>query len=303
MTTDPVAEVFHNLGARVEDGGMLYSVIKASDFFTSDIERRSPGSEYKVVEGADPEQKLATVEDYGGKFQITSEQISRNDVSYLDQQVTQLSNTIARKLDVVAMAMVVALVIDDNIVTGHNWTNLVTVSPLDDITPSASRLTADLSAAQLASDLQELGIKHGLLIVQTNQAHALRVAYGDNLDDMLKSAGVGLFSNPRVTAGTGTVQSGQHRWIRAPADRRSLGRQSHPIDVGAGLRRTGVCRRQALRRQEDHRPGRLTREDIMTAIEFDNEQGTTLLALLDLPIDTYPADHCHPGSGRGPGQG
>ncbi|QNI06498.1 hypothetical protein GAN17_09455 [Mycobacterium kubicae] len=194
---------FRTLGVRLETGGLLYSVIQASDFFTSDVEKRAPRAEYKVVEGVDPEPKLALVADYGGKFQVGVEEITRNNTSYLSQQTDQLANTIARKLDVLAMAELSAAVTGDNIVTGHNWSNLVTVGPLDDLTPSGSLPTADLSAAQLASDLQELGVKHNLLIVHPNQAHSLRVAYGDKLDAMLKSANIeSMFSNPRVAAGT-----------------------------------------------------------------------------------------------------
>ena len=48
-------------------------------------------------------------------------------------------------------------------------------------------------------------MKHNLLIVYPNQAHALRTAYGDGLDDMLKSAGIELFSNPRMTPGVAYV--------------------------------------------------------------------------------------------------
>lgn len=196
-------KLFRGLGAQVEGGGMIYSVVQASDFYVAhDVEQRSPGSEYRVLEGVDPDPKLALVEDWGGRFQVLDEQRTRNNISYLDQQITQLSNTISRKLDTAAIAKVEAAIDAANTVTGHTWDGLVFVGPLDAITPSANRPTADLSAAQLASDLQELGVKHDLLIVHPNQAHALRVAYGENLDAMLTSAGIGLFSNPRMTAGT-----------------------------------------------------------------------------------------------------
>lgn len=198
---------FSNLGAPVTGGGMLYSVVQASDFYSTDVEKRSPGNEYRVVEGVDPEPKLAVVEDWGGKFQITDEQINRNDVSYLDQQTTQVANTIARRLDVAAMSAVADATIEA--VTGHDWSDLVLVGPETQLTPSGSRPTADLSAAQLAADLEELGVTHDLLVVHPNEAHSLRVAYGDGLDAMLKSAGVSLFANPRVAAGTAwAVQAG-----------------------------------------------------------------------------------------------
>ncbi|MGK9270329.1 hypothetical protein KXR83_04925 [Williamsia muralis] len=199
---------FGNLGAPVIGGGMLYSVVKASDFFTTDVEQRSPGGEYRVVEGVDPEPKLALVEDWGGKFQVTDEQKTRNDISYIDQQTTQLSNTIARRLDVAAMSAVALAIAGENQVPGHSWSDLVFVGPEVDLTPSHERPTADLSAAQLAADLQELGVKHDLLVVHPEQAHALRTAYDDNLEAMLKSAGLAMFSNPRVTAGTAWAVEG-----------------------------------------------------------------------------------------------
>lgn len=194
---------FRTYGGRIEGGGMLYSVIQASDFFTSDVEKRNTRSEYKIVEGVDPEPQLAVVEDWGGKFQVGQEEIIRNDTSYLDQQTTQLANTIARKLDIRAMATLEAAVTGANTVPGSDWSDLVTVGPEADLTPSAELPTADLSAAQLASDLQELGVKHDLLILHPNEAHSLRVAYGDKLAAMLSSADVSMFVNPRVTAGTG----------------------------------------------------------------------------------------------------
>jgi hypothetical protein len=99
-------KLFHGFGGRVQGGGILYAVVQASDFYTSDVEKRSPGGECKVVEG---------------------------------------------------MA----------------WCS----SARSTRSLRAPRSTADFSAAQLKSDLQELGVKHHLLIVHTNQANALRTAY------------------------------------------------------------------------------------------------------------------------------
>ncbi|MEC4763364.1 major capsid protein [Mycobacterium sherrisii] len=201
-------KLFHGYGAQVEGGGILYSVVQASDFYlATDVEQRSPGSEYKVVEGVDPDPRLALVSDWGGKFQVFEEHVLRNNVSYLDQQTTQLANTIARKLDTASIAAVEAALLDDetNTVAGHSWDGLTFVGPLDAITASAERPTADFSAAQLASDLQELGVKHDLLIVHPNQAAALRTAYAENLNDMLASAGLSMFANPRMAPGNAYV--------------------------------------------------------------------------------------------------
>jgi hypothetical protein len=207
LTDDQIVlpHLFHTLGVKVDGGGIIYAVVQASDFYTSDVEKRNPGGEYKIVEGVDPDPKLAVVSDWGGRFNITDEQRTRNNISYLDQQTTQLSNTLARKLDVAALAAIEAAIDSSNTVTGHSWDDLVFVGALDSITPSGERPTADFSAAQLKSDLQELGVKHNLLIVHPNQAAALRTAYAENLDDMLKSAGLSMFANPRVAAGSAYV--------------------------------------------------------------------------------------------------
>ncbi|GAA1681704.1 hypothetical protein MMUR_05460 [Mycolicibacterium murale] len=198
-------QFYHPLGGPVQGGAILYNILKASDLYTTDVEKRAPGAEYKVVEGVDPETQMATVNDWGGKFQVTAEQIKRNVVSYLDQQTTQLANTLTAKLDAAAMAAVEAAIDSANSLTGHSWEALTFVGPLTDITPSDERPTADFSAAQLKSDLQELGVKHDLLVVHPNQAHRLRTAYGDQLQAMLTSAGLSMFSNPRVTTGAAYV--------------------------------------------------------------------------------------------------
>lgn len=198
-------QFYHPLGAPVQGGAILYNVLKASDQYATDVEKRSPGAEYKVVEGVDPETQMATVNDWGGKFPMTVEQIKRNVVSYMDQQTTQLGNTLAKKLDVAAMAAIEAAIDSANTVTGHSWESLVFVGTLSSITASNDRPTADFSAAQLKSDLQELGVTHNLLVVHPNQAHKLRTAYGDQLQAMLESAGLSMFVNPRVPTGVAYV--------------------------------------------------------------------------------------------------
>jgi hypothetical protein len=179
--------------------------------FTSDVEQRVPGSEYRIVEGVDPTPKLAVLEDWGGRFQVTDEQISRNDINYLDQQTTQLSNTIARKLDNRAMAALSAANIG-TFTPATGWLDLKFVGPLDAITASSDRPSAHWAEVQEMADLEELGVKHDILIVAPEQAKQLRVAYGADLDAALESAGFtnGLYSNPRIPAGTAfAAQMGQ----------------------------------------------------------------------------------------------
>lgn len=191
----------------VQGGGILYSVTRATDQYLSDtLEERAPGSEYRELQGLDPEVKLATVKDWGGKFRIEDERRVRNDVDYLDQQTTQLANTIAKKVDdqgLKALNDALDSVISEQPdIIGHSWSSLVFEGPLTSITPNGQRPTADWSAAQLACDLQQLGAKMDVLVTSPASAHALRVAYGDKLDLALESAGLELRSNVKVAVGT-----------------------------------------------------------------------------------------------------
>jgi len=199
-------KLFRPLGSPVIGGGLLYSVIAASDYYASDVEKRAPGAEYRIVEGVDPTPQLAVVEDWGGRFQVTDEQITRNALNYLDQQTTQLANTIARKLDTRAVAALQASTIG-TLVPAAGWDDLTFVGPLTDLTPSAERPTAHFAEAQEMADLEELGVHHDILIVHPEQARQLRTAYAEGLDDMLASAGFteGMFANPRVPIGTAFV--------------------------------------------------------------------------------------------------
>lgn len=198
------------LGAPVTGGGILFHATAASDFYASDVEMRTPGAEYRVVEGVDPTPQLAVVEDWGGKFFIGDEQILRNTVNYLDQQTTQLANTIARKLDTRLMTKIGGAGIG-TLAPATGWDDLTFVGPLTDLTPSADRPTAHFAEVQEMADLEELGVKHDLLIVHPQQALHLRTAYAENLDAMLESAGFteGMFANPRVPIGVAyTLQQG-----------------------------------------------------------------------------------------------
>lgn len=206
-------KLFRMLGTQPANGAFLFNVLKATDYYVkNDIKGFvGPGDEFELVEPVDPDAKLALVEKFGGKFAISDEKARRNDSVYLDNHVTQLSNTIARKLDTQALAYLEAALADGaNTLPGHSWNDLVFEGPLDQITPSADRPTADFADVHLANALQQLGVTADTLIVNPIQARDLRTAYSDRLDDMLKSAGLAMFENARIPDGTAyAVESGQ----------------------------------------------------------------------------------------------
>lgn len=199
-----VDKLFSVVGAPVTGGGVLYSALTAADMvMPRDVEHRAPGGQYPVTAGEVPEPKLAPVEDFGGKFPVLDEHLSRNDVSYFDNQVTRLSNTIVRKVDERAIAYVesaIAALGGSGVVPGHDWGATI----LDGSTPTApsDRPTADFAAVQLAADLEELGAVYDTVLVNPAQRADLATVYGKDLAAVLASAGLELFVSPAVTAGT-----------------------------------------------------------------------------------------------------
>lgn len=205
---DLVMDKFFTPGPAPVGGSYLFVQAKASDKFLSpdaDVEETADGSEYPIVDGVDPDVRQALVRNYGGAFPVTDAQANRNLTSYLNGQVQQLTNSIVRKLNAAALAAVNEVIGAEQTIAGQSWENLIIVGPADSITPAALRPSADISAARLHAELQELGTVFDLLIVHPNQAHALRSAYGEQLDAMLKSSSVELFSTPRVAPGTAFV--------------------------------------------------------------------------------------------------
>jgi hypothetical protein len=180
---------------------MLFNSIQASDFSTAGpLEPRAPGSPYAEVEGVLPEPQLAPVQDFGGTFTCPVETVERNNVSFLDMETIQLANQITRTFDMRAIAAVEAAN-PASIAVSLPWDQAITVGPLANLTPSTELPSAHFAAAQELADLDELGTVLDTLLVHPSDARSLKTVYGQLLDDVLKSAGLAMFSNPRLTAG------------------------------------------------------------------------------------------------------
>lgn len=202
---------FTPLGERVAGRALVFSVPSYSDLFTTPIEERTPGAEYRSVEASEPTPRMVHVGDRGGWFEI-DDTLRRNTVAgadYLDSESRQLSNRIAASLDESAMAAIADSDIASVAILG-NWSALKTVGPLDQLTESADLPTAHLSQAVLEFDLERMGIKPDLMIVNPTQHHELRVAFGDRLGDVLASTGLDIFAHMLVPENTVyVVQRGQ----------------------------------------------------------------------------------------------
>jgi hypothetical protein len=199
-----VDRIFSSSGTTVAAGAVIYDQTVANELYLSrEPERRMPGDEYPIVGGPRRAPKVATSEDWGGKFFVTDEAVRRNDRIYFDQQVTMLGNTLVRRVNTQAIAQLEAAITalgGAGTIVGVNWGAVVTGGS----SQSNNSLwpAADFVKAQVAADVDELGVTYDLWIVNPAQKGALETVYGADLGALLASYGIELFASNRVPAGT-----------------------------------------------------------------------------------------------------
>lgn len=200
-----VDQIFASTGTSVAAGAIIYDQLTKNELYTNrDIEQRGPSDEYPIVGSDRQAPKVATSEDWGGKFWISNSARTRNDVNLFNNQVTMLANTIVRKVNQRAVSTLDAAISalgGAGVVPGHDWSNvtLTGTSP----TPNNARPQADFANMQLAADVEELGVMFDLVIVNPQEKANFEIAYGPDAQAVLDSVKLSMFASNRVTAGSG----------------------------------------------------------------------------------------------------
>jgi hypothetical protein len=202
--------VFSSPGG-VSGGAVVYDQATLNQLYTSrDVEKVAPGAEFPLITSPRLRPRVAEVEKYGGKVFITDEARDRNDVTAFTNQMRQLSNVMVLKINRIAVGVLNAAVTEyAQTVVGRNWQAVVTAGTT---ASSASQYPArDFAYAQQIADQQELGVKFDLWILNPQELAQLITIYGSaNLQALLASMGIDLYSTNRQVAGTATVvASGQ----------------------------------------------------------------------------------------------
>lgn len=192
-------------GGGVSGGAVLYEQLTTNDLWlTRDVQNVEPGAEFPIVIGERGAPKLAKVEKFGGKFFITDEARDRNDLEALRSQSQQLANTIKRKIDTKAIAVLDAAATEfSRTASGVNWSAVVTGGSSQ--TTAAGWPSADFAKAQLQADTDELGVTFNTWLLNPAQANTFRLSYGSEANAVLNDWGVQLIATNRVTAGTAYV--------------------------------------------------------------------------------------------------
>lgn len=197
-------ELFSSSGTTTTAGAIIYDTITINELYTkNDVEQRGPSDEYPIVQGERQQPKVAQSEDWGGKFWMEDAAIRRNDKLQMDRLTRQLANTIVRKVNqrtVAVLDAVIASLGGAGVIPGHDWTN-VTLSGTSP-TPNNARPFADIIGAQLAADVEELDYVYNVWVVNPRQYADLRIAYGPELDAILRDGEISMFRSNRVTNGT-----------------------------------------------------------------------------------------------------
>lgn len=83
------ADRIFNNGGGVSGGALVYTQLTKNDLFaTTGVQKVAPGAEFPTVSFDRPEPKVAVVEKWGGKFDVTDEARDRNDLSLIQSEAS-----------------------------------------------------------------------------------------------------------------------------------------------------------------------------------------------------------------------
>ncbi|AJE33692.1 hypothetical protein B842_09215 [Corynebacterium humireducens NBRC 106098 = DSM 45392] len=189
-------------GGEVTGGTVIYSKITEKHLFTeNDVANRQPGDEYPVLYTARPEAQLARVQDFGGKFAVSDEARKRNNSIDFDNDTTRLANTIARKINRVAISTL------DAVINAGENVQLVIDTPWHETlvdgatpTPPMDRPHYHIAGVFALAENLELGIEYKRLLVNPMTRANLRGIYGTGLKAMLDDYGLEMISSPYVAS-------------------------------------------------------------------------------------------------------
>lgn len=202
------AKIF-NTGGTLTGGSVIYDQLTTNDLFTDrDVQNVEPGGEFPIVTGSRTTPKVAQVEKFGGKFFVTDEARDRNDPTAIQIPGRQLSNTIVRKMDTRALAVLDAAITEFSTTgAGTSWADAAALTNTN-VAPNLLP-TKDFSAVQLIADVAELGVRFDTIIVNPQEASNFQLIFGENYRNVLNNWGMTMIVTNRVTAGTAyVVESG-----------------------------------------------------------------------------------------------
>ncbi|WP_072814283.1 major capsid protein [Rhodococcus zopfii] len=201
------ADRIFNNGGGVSGGALVYTQLTKNDLFaTTGVQKVAPGAEFPTVSFDRPEPKVAVVEKWGGKFDVTDEARDRNDLSLIQSEGVKLSNTILKQLHTEAIGQLEASITATGAavqITGTSWSDAAALTLTT--TSNAALPAADFAEVSKTGEEFELGTQFNLWLVNPQELANFQVIYGDRWKAVLQSWGVDMFASNLVTAGSAYV--------------------------------------------------------------------------------------------------
>lgn len=153
-----VADVIFAEGPPIPSGSVIYDQIteQGQMFLARDVEEIEPGADFPILNALEAGPLVAIARKYGGEVFLTYEDRRRDRRDKLGRRLTQLRNTIVRKVDRIAMAALRAAPIIQQNASG-DWTT------------AATDIVKDLAVAKNAITRLELGYMADTALIHDDQ--------------------------------------------------------------------------------------------------------------------------------------
>lgn len=140
-----IADYVFAEGPPAPSGSVLYDQVTAAMLYAErEIQEVAPGSEFPLLTFPNLTPLVATVKKWGGAFDVTDEQRTRNRYDVVGRNLRLTTNTLIRKMDTVALAAL-------------NAAPLVTQVGSGDWTQAATDIIGDVETAKSAIDQADMG--------------------------------------------------------------------------------------------------------------------------------------------------
>lgn len=196
-----VADYIYTPGPAASGGSVLYDQILGNGplYAGRDVEPIEPGSEFPPLPFGDITPAVARTVKWGGAFLITDEEVRRDRRDQLARKLTALRNTIIRKVDTVALAVLRAAPIGAGSASA-SWAT------------STTNIFKDTATVKATVDKLDMGyeIDTALISPQTG----LNMLTNDKLLNYLPREAQGAAPNP-VLVGRLSGVAGITRWIQS----------------------------------------------------------------------------------------
>lgn len=153
-----VADVVFSEGPAIPSGSVIYDQIveQGQIFLAGDVQEIEPGADFPILNALEAGPLVAVARKYGGEVFLTYEDRRRDRRDKLGRRLTQLRNTIVRKVDRIAMAALRAAPIIQQNASG-DWST------------AATDIVRDAAVAKNAITRLELGYMPDTVLINDDQ--------------------------------------------------------------------------------------------------------------------------------------